>query len=71
MSCDIAGRGAETQSDGICSPVDPDTGSVNLESQRRTAVAPSAWRDRLVGAFQINIIAGILLAYSSRALIYR
>lgn len=26
-------------------------------------VAPAAWRGRLVGAFQINIIGGILLAY--------
>lgn len=32
-------------------------------------VAPSAWRGRLVGAFQINIIAGILLAYFSNYLI--
>jgi MFS transporter, SP family, arabinose:H+ symporter len=28
-------------------------------------VSPVAWRGRLVGAFQINIIAGILLAYLS------
>ena len=28
-------------------------------------VAPPAWRGRLVGAFQINIICGILLAYLS------
>lgn len=28
-------------------------------------VAPSEWRGRLVGAFQINIIGGILLAYLS------
>ena len=28
-------------------------------------VAPALWRGRLVGAFQINIIAGILLAYLS------
>jgi MFS transporter, SP family, arabinose:H+ symporter len=32
-------------------------------------VAPSAWRGRLVGAFQINIIVGILLAYFSNYLI--
>ena len=32
-------------------------------------VAPSAWRGRLVGAFQINIIAGILLAYLSNSII--
>lgn len=28
-------------------------------------IAPAAWRGRLVGAFQINIIGGILLAYLS------
>jgi MFS transporter, SP family, arabinose:H+ symporter len=32
-------------------------------------VAPPAWRGRLVGAFQINIIAGILLAYLSNYVI--
>ena len=32
-------------------------------------VAPSPWRGRLVGAFQINIIVGILLAYLSNYLI--
>lgn len=32
-------------------------------------VAPSPWRGRLVGAFQINIIVGILLAYLSNAVI--
>src|SRR5262245_18450718 len=32
-------------------------------------VAPAAWRGRLVGAFQINIIGGILLAYFSNTLI--
>jgi MFS transporter, SP family, arabinose:H+ symporter len=32
-------------------------------------VAPSSWRGRLVGAFQINIIVGILLAYLSNYLI--
>jgi len=32
-------------------------------------VAPSAWRGRLVGAFQVNIIVGILLAYFSNYLI--
>jgi MFS transporter, SP family, arabinose:H+ symporter len=32
-------------------------------------VAPAAWRGRLVGAFQINIIVGILLAYLSNFLI--
>jgi SP family arabinose:H+ symporter-like MFS transporter len=32
-------------------------------------VAPADWRGRLVGAFQINIIAGILLAYLSNYLI--
>jgi len=32
-------------------------------------VAPSVWRGRLVGAFQINIIGGILLAYLSNYLV--
>jgi len=32
-------------------------------------VAPSFWRGRLVGAFQINIIAGILLDYLSNSII--
>ena len=32
-------------------------------------VAPSSWRGRLVGAFQINIIVGILLAYLSNFVI--
>jgi SP family arabinose:H+ symporter-like MFS transporter len=32
-------------------------------------VAPAAWRGRLVGAFQINIIVGILLAYLSNYLL--
>ena len=32
-------------------------------------VAPPAWRGRLVGAFQINIIGGILLAYLSNYLL--
>ena len=32
-------------------------------------VAPSAWRGRLVGAFQVNIIGGILLAYLSNYVI--
>lgn len=32
-------------------------------------VAPPAWRGRLVGAFQINVIGGILLAYFSNYLI--
>jgi len=32
-------------------------------------VAPSAWRGRLVGAFQVNIIVGILLAYFSNYVI--
>jgi SP family arabinose:H+ symporter-like MFS transporter len=32
-------------------------------------IAPAAWRGRLVGAFQINIIVGILLAYLSNFLI--
>jgi sugar porter (SP) family MFS transporter len=32
-------------------------------------VAPPAWRGRLVGAFQVNIIVGILLAYFSNYLI--
>jgi MFS transporter, SP family, arabinose:H+ symporter len=32
-------------------------------------VAPPAWRGRLVGAFQINIIIGILLAYLSNYLV--
>lgn len=32
-------------------------------------VSPPAWRGRLVGAFQINVIGGILLAYLSNYLI--
>jgi SP family arabinose:H+ symporter-like MFS transporter len=32
-------------------------------------IAPAAWRGRLVGAFQINVIGGILLAYLSNYLI--
>jgi SP family arabinose:H+ symporter-like MFS transporter len=32
-------------------------------------VAPAAWRGRLVGAFQINIVVGILVAYLSNYLI--
>jgi MFS transporter, SP family, arabinose:H+ symporter len=32
-------------------------------------VSPTAWRGRLVGTFQINIIAGILVAYLSNYLI--
>ncbi|MDY6944859.1 MAG: sugar porter family MFS transporter [Pseudomonadota bacterium] len=32
-------------------------------------IAPAAWRGRLVGAFQINIIGGILLAYLSNYVI--
>src|SRR5579863_7517030 len=32
-------------------------------------VSPTAWRGRLVGAFQINIIVGILLAYLSNYVI--
>src|SRR5262245_23854914 len=32
-------------------------------------IAPSDWRGRLVGAFQINIIGGILLAYLANYLI--
>jgi SP family arabinose:H+ symporter-like MFS transporter len=32
-------------------------------------ISPSAWRGRLVGAFQINIIGGILLSYFSNYLI--
>jgi MFS transporter, SP family, arabinose:H+ symporter len=32
-------------------------------------VAPTAWRGRLVGAFQINIVIGILVAYLSNYLI--
>ena len=32
-------------------------------------IAPPAWRGRLVGAFQINIIGGILLAYLSNYVI--
>lgn len=30
-----------------------------------TELAPATWRGRLVGTFQINIVAGILLAYAS------
>ena len=32
-------------------------------------VAPAAWRGRLVGFFQVNIVVGILLAYISNALL--
>lgn len=32
-------------------------------------IAPPAWRGRLVGTFQVNIIAGILLAYLSNYLV--
>jgi len=32
-------------------------------------IAPAAWRGRLVGTFQINIVVGILLAYLSNFLI--
>ncbi len=32
-------------------------------------IAPASWRGRLVGAFQINIVVGILAAYLSNALI--
>jgi sugar porter (SP) family MFS transporter len=32
-------------------------------------VAPTSWRGRLVGAFQINVIVGILIAYLSNYLI--
>ncbi|HZD76750.1 MAG TPA: sugar porter family MFS transporter [Acidobacteriaceae bacterium] len=32
-------------------------------------IAPPAWRGRLVGFFQVNIVVGILLAYMSNAII--
>jgi sugar porter (SP) family MFS transporter len=32
-------------------------------------IAPPAWRGRLVGSFQVNIVIGILLAYISNAII--
>ena len=32
-------------------------------------IAPTAWRGRLVGFFQVNVVVGILLAYSSNALL--
>jgi len=32
-------------------------------------IAPPAWRGRLVGFFQVNIVVGILLAYVSNAII--
>ncbi len=32
-------------------------------------IAPASWRGRLVGAFQFNIVAGILLAYFSNYLV--
>ena len=32
-------------------------------------IAPAEWRGRLVGAFQTNVVIGILLAYMSNALI--
>lgn len=34
-----------------------------------TELAPAVWRGRLVGAFQINIVVGILLGYTSNYLI--
>lgn len=34
-------------------------------------IAPAAWRGRLVGAFQVNIVIGILIAYLSNYLIGR
>ena len=34
-----------------------------------TELAPAMWRGRLVGAFQINIVVGILLGYTSNFLI--
>ncbi|HTU52040.1 MAG TPA: MFS transporter, partial [Acidobacteriaceae bacterium] len=34
-------------------------------------IAPPKWRGRLVGAFQVNIVVGILLAYLSNFLIAR
>src|SRR5439155_3282946 len=32
-------------------------------------IAPAKWRGRLVGCFQINVVAGILLAYLSNYLV--
>jgi len=32
-------------------------------------LAPAKWRGRMVGLFQINVVAGILLAYLSNYLI--
>ena len=32
-------------------------------------IAPPAWRGRLVGSFQVNVVVGILLAYMSNAII--
>lgn len=32
-------------------------------------IAPTAWRGRLVGFFQVNVVVGILLAYISNALL--
>jgi sugar porter (SP) family MFS transporter len=34
-------------------------------------IAPPAWRGRLVGSFQVNIVIGILLAYASNLFIRR
>ena len=34
-------------------------------------IAPPAWRGRLVGSFQVNIVLGILLAYLSNAVVGR
>jgi sugar porter (SP) family MFS transporter len=36
-----------------------------------TELAPAQWRGRLVGAFQINVVTGILLGYTSNYLVGR
>ena len=36
-----------------------------------TELAPAQWRGRLVGAFQMNVVTGILLGYTSNYLVGR
>lgn len=46
-------------------------GSSVLGPVYMTELAPAAWRGRLVGLFQINVVIGVLLAYLSNFLISR
>src|ERR1700674_5269308 len=46
-------------------------GSSVLAPMYIAELSPAKWRGRLVGSFQINIVAGILLAYFSNYLIGR